>query len=222
MGRHAVDRARAAGPDGRQAGRSARRSPAGSARSPGTARTSPSPTPSRRSRTSGTPARRSRRRSPSTSRAGASGDVQIPAEHHAAVEAAYQLRKKGGVLGRDRRARRAAVVEAMVARPDPDIAARDGRSAPGRDRPRRVMQSGPAGPTTGSLGRRSGEPWVRSCCGSSSWRAGSGSLLFGIGLVLSIAVPVALPIGLLLMVAGPLAPALTLWSMSAEYRRGPW
>lgn len=29
----------------------------------------------------------------------ASGEVQVSAEHHAAVEAAYQLRKKGGVLG---------------------------------------------------------------------------------------------------------------------------
>ena len=34
---------------------------------------------------------------------------------------------------------------------------------------------------------------------AASWRAGVGLLLFGIGLVLSIAVPVALPIGLLLM-----------------------
>ena len=53
--------------------------------------------------------------------------------------------------------------------------------------------------------------------------AGVGTVVSGIGLVLAIAVPGAVPIGVLLMLAGPLAPALTWWSMTEPLqRRGPW
>ena len=150
------------------------------------------------------------------------GDVQIPIEHQAAVEAAYQLRTMGGVVGAIAGVGEQLFVETMVARPDPDIAAPGWMVGPGAGSTAPGMQS-----EAGRAGYRVVGRSVRGALGAIVlWKllvaCGVGLLLFGIGLVLSIAVPVALPVGLLLMVAGPLAPALTLWSMSAEYRRGPW
>ena len=121
------------------------------------------------------------------------GDVQIPIEHQAAVEAAYQLRKRGGVRRRDRGRRRAA-----VRGDDGGEARRPTSPLPGwmvgpgnRDRPRRACRARPVGQATGRRpdgprGGRRADP----CCGSSSWRRRVGTVgLFGIGLSSSLAVP---------------------------------
>ena len=98
----------------------------------------------------------------------------------------------------------------------------DGRPRDRIDRAR-ACRARPVGPATGSVGRT-----VRGAAGALVlWKllvaAGFGTVAFGIGLVLAIAVPGAVPIGLLLMLVGPLAPALTWWSMSEpSRRRGPW
>ena len=150
------------------------------------------------------------------------GDVQIPIEHHAAVEAAYQLRQKGGVLGAVAGVGEQLYVSSLP-KADPDIAAPGwmvgagtGSTAPG-------MQS-----EAGRSGYRFVGRTLRGAAGALIvWRllvaAGFGTVVFGIGLVLAIAVPGALPVGVLLMLVGPLAPALTWWSMSEPSpRRGPW
>jgi hypothetical protein len=151
------------------------------------------------------------------------GDVQIPLDHQAAVEAAHQLRKVGGVVGAVAGVGEQLFVETMVARPGADIAAPGWMVGPGTGSTAPGMQS-PAGRAGYRLLGRT----VRGAAGALLlWRllvaAGVGTVMFGIGLVLAVAVPGARPMGVLVMVVGVLAPALTWWSMSEpSERRGPW
>ena len=224
VGRHAVDGARAAGPDGRQAGPRPgghRRHRPGHVVRPGRpdhARVPADHGRAVRGLAAGRGGRPARARRPQ--RRGRADPRRAPGGGRGRVPAAQEGRRASA---RSRGSASSCSSRRWWPGPNADIAApgMDGRPRDGIDRAGHA-ERGRLGPATGSSAARSAGPLgalraveaprgVRGrarCCSAS----GSSS---------SIAVPVALPIGLLLMLAGPLAPALTLVvDVRAESRDG--
>jgi hypothetical protein len=151
-----------------------------------------------------------------------SGDVQIPVEHHAAVEAVYQLRARGGVLGAV-----AGVGEQLVAQviaPGPAA----GAAAPG-------WMAGPsAGSTAPGMSSPAGRAGYQVVGGATRgalgalalWRlvvtVGLGLLFVVGGLLLAVTLPPALPFAVALLLLGALTIGLTAWDVTRRRRPGPW
>ncbi|WP_315098440.1 DUF2510 domain-containing protein [uncultured Cellulomonas sp.] len=156
-------------------------------------------------------------------RAGRSGgDVQIRGEEQAAVEALYQLRSRGGVVGAVAGIGEQLVAETFVARSGPDLS------------------------TSGWMVRRgtgSTAPGMRTAAGRAGYEAvGRGSrtvltvlavgqlvlaVVFAVvfvvgGVVLAVVVPPALPAALMLVAMGVLVVGLLVWDAVRRRTRGPW
>ncbi|KQY46758.1 DUF2510 domain-containing protein [Cellulomonas sp. Root137] len=156
-------------------------------------------------------------------RAGRSGgDVQIRGDEQAAVEALYQLRSRGGVLGAAAGIGEQLLVETLVARPGPDASAPGWMEGPGVGSTAPGMQS--------AAGRAGYEVVGRTTRGVLTALA-IGQLVLALvfcvvfvvgGVVLAVAVPSALPAALMLVAMGVLVVGLLVWTAVRRRSRGPW
>ncbi|GEK20502.1 DUF2510 domain-containing protein [Cellulomonas xylanilytica] len=150
-----------------------------------------------------------------------SGDVQIPVEHHAAVEAVYQLRARGGVLGAVAGVGEQLVAQAIAAGPSTEAAAPGWMAGPGATSTVPGMSS-PAG----RAGYRAVGGATRGALGALAlWRlvvtAGLSVLFVVGGLVLAITLPPALPFAVALLVQGALMVWLTVREVTRRREPGP-
>ena len=146
------------------------------------------------------------------------GDVQIPAEHHAAVEAAYQLRKRGGLLGKV-----AGIGEQLVAESIADKRGTDA-SASG------WMQGTGTGSTAPGMQTPSGQAGYR-MAGSAVRAVAIGRLVATIclsvllvvgGVVLAVVFPPALPFALGMVGIGVVLVGLIVWDLVRRPEPGRW